>query len=202
MRSLIVILVCLFSTQAHADEDITIRVIEQKYATVWTFFQMSFDGILKREVEIDGETFQAQQWGGGLAMMSTRRGDMQTRFRMEGRQVVLPENQGKVNYLIWQLGAQYYPRKPTIRLGSLSTRLTFGGLGGGGFCAFNDYYIVPNMEFNAGFSFTTGNELSSVYALAVYRPLGESLGDTIPQPGWSIRLGIQFPPAPSTVPVN
>lgn len=193
MRIIITLIALLNASTATADE-ITIRIINEQYREVWAFSQIEFDGILKRDVEYEGEMLRAQQFGGGISMMSSRLSEFQTRVRLDLRQVVLPDNNGKFAFMGWQIGGQYYPRKPTFRLGALATRLTFGGLGGGT-VYLGEFLFLANLEFNAGLSFTSGNEVSAIYLMGIYRPLDEAISKTIiPQPGWSLRAGLQFAP--------
>ena len=192
---LVAIVYCGVPSVARGQEDITIRIIEEPYREVYAFGQLSFDGLLSREVVRDGETIQADQIGGGLMFMSARRSNFQSRLGLSGRQLLLPDRT-RITFLSMQLGGQFYPLRPTLTLGNLAMRLTFGGLGGGTYVDGGEALFIANVEANAGLAFSFGNDPVALYAMAIYRPLEESVSKTFyARPGWSITLGIQFPPA-------
>lgn len=188
-------------SEAHGQDDITIRIIEEPYRQPNAFLVPYFEGLLGRNLTVDGQAIEGNQIGLGIGTMSTRRANVLFRSNIAWRQVSVPEDpDSKFGTFEIHLGAQLHPLRPTLAIGNTAVRATCGALGGMGM--FTDGPTTATVEANCGFSFSSGNDPGGIIVQMVWRPMEEIFGryedDTARvfahAGGWSLRLGFLVAP--------
>ena len=182
--------------------DITVRIIEEPYREPSAFLIPYFEGLLGRNMTVDGQAIEGSQFGLGIGTMSTRRTNVQFRSNIAWRQISVPEDpDSKFGVLDVHLGAQLYPLRPTMAFGNMAVRATCGALGGVGM--FTDGPMTATFEANCGFSFSSGNDPSGIIVQMVWRPMEEVFREHDDgtarvfghADGWSLRIGFLVAPS-------
>ena len=182
-------------------QDVTVRIIEEPYREPNAFLIPYFEGLLGRNMTVDGQAIEGSQIGLGIGSMSTRRTNVQFRSNIAWRQISVPEDPDrKFGVFDLHLGAQLYPLRPTMGFGNTAVRATCGALGGVGM--FSDGPMTATFEANCGFSFSSGNDPGGIIVQIVWRPMEEVFREHddgtarvfAHADGWSLRIGFLVAP--------
>lgn len=196
----VTLLVMLVGSAIRAQEDITVRIIEEPYQEVYAFLGFYFESFGSQEVDQGGVIrSDFDQLGMGVRMMSARRVDVQFETSIGWRTVNLRPlgNLERTDFLDMFVGARYWPLYNSFWIGNTAARWTFAGKGG----LVMGNQMTGGVELSAGITFSRGTSPSALCVEIVYRPveyvhkdIDEIAPDTFLRPSWTVRVGFQFGP--------